>query len=55
MSDPDKTDKVIPLVHLEKTGPILLPEVCPTEDEMLATAGVFKRFALWLLGQRHDR
>ncbi len=49
MSDPDKTDKVIALVHLEKTGPVLLPEVKLTEDETIATAGVFKRFAMWLL------
>ncbi len=48
-SDPDKTDKVIALVHIEKTGPVLLPEVKMTEDETIATAGVFKRFALWIM------
>lgn len=55
MSDPDKTDKVVALIHLEKTGPVLLPEVRMTEDEMLATSGVFKRFAIWLLGQKNPR
>ncbi len=44
MSEEDKTNKAIPLEYL--------PEVKMTEDETLATAGVFRRFALWLLKRR---
>ena len=53
MSDQEKTDKAVPLVDLDKTDPVLLPEVKFTEEETLATAGVFKRFALWLMGQKN--
>lgn len=44
MAEEDKTQKVVPLEYL--------PEVKMTEDETLATAGVFKRFAMWLLKRR---
>lgn len=58
MFDPDKTEKVTPLIDLldERKGPTeLLPEVRQTDDESLATASVFRRFALWMLGQKKSR
>lgn len=48
MTDQDKTDKVIPLVDLLEEA----KKRAQPEDEALASRGVFKRFALWLMNQK---
>lgn len=57
MNDEDKTDPVVPLVDLlgeskEKRREIHQEPGTPITEDVVLAPGVFRRFALWVLGQR---